>query len=145
MRPCLLKTSCALTNRLYDKITAQAPEYYLFNDELNLLKQHGDEIARSMGFPGAAAKSQDLQKQQQKHHDQQEDRYQRQLETDLDHEHAPDKRWKPARWGDADVGKWNNGVNGEAGIGGGWERGYDVVELGAGCVSTFSTCHDFAA
>jgi len=44
----------------------------------------------------------------------------------------PAKPWKPARWGDADVGKWNNGVNGEEGLGGGIERGWDVVELGAG-------------
>jgi len=44
----------------------------------------------------------------------------------------PEKRWRSAKWGDTEVGKWNNGVNGEQGLGGGFERGYDVVELGAG-------------
>jgi hypothetical protein len=95
---------------LYDRITSDAPEYYLFPDELNLLKTHGDEIARSMGFPGRENEERD------RHRD----------------KHAPVKPWKPARWGDVDVGKWNNGVNGEEGLGGGWETGWDVVELGAG-------------
>ena len=44
----------------------------------------------------------------------------------------PEKPWREAKWGDAEVGRWNNGVNGEQGLGGGFERGYDVVELGAG-------------
>jgi len=44
----------------------------------------------------------------------------------------PEKPWRVAKWGDTEVGKWNNGVNGEQGLGGGFERGYDVVELGAG-------------
>ena len=95
-------------DRLYDRITSEAPEYYLFPDELNLLKAHGESIARWMGFPG-----QDEDERQQMNQ-------------------APNKPWKPARWGDADVGKWNNGVNGEEGLGGGYERGWDVVELGAG-------------
>jgi hypothetical protein len=46
--------------------------------------------------------------------------------------YVDDKPWKPARWGDAALGKHNGGVNGEEGLGGGWERGYNVVELGAG-------------
>lgn len=95
-------------NRLYDRITSEAPEYYLFPDELNLLKTHGEAIARWMGFPG------------------QEERER----WDVNRE--PAKPWKPARWGDAALGKWNNGVNGEEGLGGGFERGWDVVELGAG-------------
>jgi hypothetical protein len=102
-------------NRLYDNITSKAHEYYLFEDELNLLKTHGDEIARSMGFPG-------------------KDRKERE-------QHIPrteEKRWRAAKWGDTEVGKWNLGVNGEQGIGGGWERGYDVVELGAGYVLSSS-------
>lgn len=97
--------------RLYDRITSDAPEYYLFQDELNLLKTHGDQIARSMGFPGSDSP----------------------LRKDGgENDYAPVKPWKPARWGDVDVGKWNNGVNGEEGLGGGWEKGWDVVELGAG-------------
>lgn len=100
-----------LMGRLYDRITADAPEYYLFNDELNLLKTHGPEIARSMGF-GKANK---------------QERQDRQT-----HQIGPEKRWRPAKWGDTEVGKWNRGVNGEEGLGGGFDRGYDVVELGAG-------------
>lgn len=95
--------------RLYDNITSKAHEYYLFEDELNLLKTHGDEIARSMGFPGKGRKEKD-------HHI----------------PHHEEKRWREAKWGDTEVGKWNMGVNGEQGLGGGWARGYDVVELGAG-------------
>ncbi|EIW71173.1 hypothetical protein TREMEDRAFT_42626 [Tremella mesenterica DSM 1558] len=100
--------------RLYDKITSHAPEYYLFEDELSLLKDHGDEIARAMGFPGKS--------------DEEEERRYR------ENERAPEKRWRPARWGDTEVGKWNNGVNGEEGLGGGWQKGWDVVELGAGAL-----------
>lgn len=48
--------------------------------------------------------------------------------------YPPEKEWKPARWGDADVGRWNQGVNGEEGLAGGIERGWDVVELGAGAL-----------
>ncbi|WVR04710.1 hypothetical protein IAU60_001721 [Kwoniella sp. DSM 27419] len=103
--------------RLYDQITSHATEYYLFQDELNLLKEHGDEIARSMGFPGM--------------------RQRRQSDEDLfeeDRDSQPEKPWKPARWGDQAVGKYNGGVNGEEGLGGGAQRGYDVVELGAGAL-----------
>lgn len=46
--------------------------------------------------------------------------------------HFEEKRWRDSKWGDTESGKWNMGVNGEEGLGGGWERGYDVVELGAG-------------
>lgn len=34
--------------RLYDDITTEAPEYYLFGAEEEILKQHGDEIAQVM-------------------------------------------------------------------------------------------------
>lgn len=34
--------------RLYDDITTQAPEYYLFGAEEEILKTRGDEIARAM-------------------------------------------------------------------------------------------------
>ncbi|WVQ75901.1 hypothetical protein IAR50_005536 [Cryptococcus sp. DSM 104548] len=99
--------------RLYDKITSDAPEYYLFNDELNLLKDHGKEIARYMGFQGG-----------KKEQHGQQDTYQS----------GPETNWKPGRWGDAAVGKHNVGVNGEEGLGGGWKPGWDVVELGAGAL-----------
>lgn len=36
------------------------------------------------------------------------------------------------RWGDEKTGRWNGGVNAEEGLGGGKEKGWDVVELGAG-------------
>ena len=92
---------------MYDKITSDAPEYYLFEDELNLLKNHGEEIARCMGFN---------RPKREKHR----------------HTAQPEKRWREAKWGAMEVGKWNNGVNGEEGLGSGIARGYDVVELGAG-------------
>lgn len=100
--------------RLYDKITSDAPEYYLFADELNLLKTHGKDIARAMGFPGKDGPEQDTPERNQSN------------------EEPPTRRWRQARWGDMEVGKWNQGVNGEQGIAGGVNRGYDVVELGAG-------------
>lgn len=34
--------------RLYDDITTQAPEYYLFAAEEEILKHHGDEIVQAM-------------------------------------------------------------------------------------------------
>ncbi|KAK4683845.1 L-histidine Nalpha-methyltransferase / hercynylcysteine S-oxide synthase, partial [Tremellales sp. Uapishka_1] len=105
--------------RLYDKITSEALEYYLFNDELNLLKTHGADIARSMGFPGREREQKEKEKDE---------------EVETEAEGAPAKPWRQARWGDMEVGKWNGGVNGEAGLGGGWERGYDIVELGAGAL-----------
>jgi hypothetical protein len=77
---------------------------------LNLLKKHGGEIARSMGFGKGTPEK------EERHHNGRQ----------------PEKRWREAKWGDTEVGKWNQGVNGEQGIGGGFDRGYDVVELGAG-------------
>lgn len=88
--------------RLYDGITSHAKEYYLFEDELNLLKDHGPEIAEAMGFPTGS--------------------------------YPPAKEWKPARWGDTEVGRYNNGVNGEEGLAAGISRGWDIVELGAGAL-----------
>lgn len=113
---------------MYDQITAQAPEYYLFNDELNLLRTHGADIARSMGFLGRKP----LTPEEQEEEAEQGKEERRKLEEESRQERRPAQPWKPARWGDSAVGKWNNGVNGEQGIGGGFERGYDVVELGAG-------------
>lgn len=121
-----------LTLRLYDRITSDAPEYYLFPDELNLLKQHGHEIALSMGFPGAQQQQQqeEEEKLQQEREEQKEKNQKEGLYDDLPN--VPAKRWRQGKWGDTEVGKWNNGVNGEEGLGGGCDRGYDVVELGAG-------------
>jgi uncharacterized SAM-dependent methyltransferase len=34
--------------RLYDDITTEAPEYYLFGAEENILKKHADEIVQVM-------------------------------------------------------------------------------------------------
>lgn len=48
--------------------------------------------------------------------------------------HAPRIRWRPARWGDAALGRWNNGVNGEEGLASGVDAGWDIVELGAGAL-----------
>ncbi|WWC86788.1 uncharacterized protein L201_001667 [Kwoniella dendrophila CBS 6074] len=107
--------------RLYDKITSSAPEYYPFPDELYLLKEHGEEIAQSMGFP--------CKKKNRRSPDDEE--------SERNNDETPDKPWKPAKWGDAALGKYNNGVNGEEGLGSGnseREKGWDVVELGAGAL-----------
>jgi hypothetical protein len=61
-----------------------------------------------------------------------EETEERERETSHNHEDRPITPWRPAKWGDAALGKWNNGVNGEEGLGGGQKRGWDVVELGAG-------------
>lgn len=42
----LLYDECGL--RLYDEITTQAPEYYLFSAEEEILINHGNDIARFM-------------------------------------------------------------------------------------------------
>lgn len=106
---------------LYDQITANAPEYYPFEDELNLFKKHGAEIAVAMGFPGPGGEATSVPSGDKKH-------------KDKGYRYPPQKPWKPARWGDADVGRWNLGVNGEEGLASGLERGWDVVELGAGAL-----------
>nr|XP_018265365.1 uncharacterized protein I303_01730 [Kwoniella dejecticola CBS 10117]OBR87523.1 hypothetical protein I303_01730 [Kwoniella dejecticola CBS 10117] len=119
--------------RLYDKITSSAPEYYPFPDELHLLKEHGEEIAQSMGFPvggGIAKRHRRTPKEDEQGRNQDE---------------IPDRPWKPAKWGDVALGKYNNGVNGEEGLAGkegsrerdlksgqAHGQGWDVVELGAG-------------
>lgn len=97
---------------LYDNITSSAPEYYPFADELNLIKNHGHEIASAMGFPSEKKDDETYQNM-----------YPRK-----------EGRWRPARWGDAALGRWNNGVNGEEGLASGHEAGWDIVELGAGAL-----------
>lgn len=108
-------TSATDISSLYDRITEQAPEYYLFQDELNLFKTHGAEIALAMGFPERKEEQQVPPKD----------------ETSAT-QGPRDIKWKAGRWGDEKVGKWNGGVNAEEGLGDGVERGWDVVELGAG-------------
>lgn len=134
--------------RLYDAITEDAPEYYLFGAELGLFKEHGAEIARAMGFP---------QPMGHQHGNGQ----QGSLDQET-HAHGQSRGKKvDERWGDVTVGKWNDGVNGENNrcpldvqddpsarvdhrevseedrkrI----ERGWDIVELGAGYVRTSSS------
>lgn len=86
-----------------------------------------------MGFPGAKAlESKDGEQEESLDTEREHKKERRRFERELEVEHAPQKPWRPAKWGDAALGKWNNGVNGEQGLGGGFERGYDVVELGAG-------------
>ncbi|WVW78327.1 hypothetical protein I302_100281 [Kwoniella bestiolae CBS 10118] len=116
--------------RLYDKITSSAPEYYPFPDELHLLKEHGKEIAESMGFPSSSLST---KKHRKEHRDEMDN-----------NDEVPDRPWKPAKWGDAALGKYNEGVNGEEGLDGDeafrmeqtaeQEQGWDVVELGAGAL-----------
>lgn len=128
--------------RLYDAITEDAPEYYLFGAELGLFKEHGGEIARAMGFPDPSVSR--LHGNGQKKNEDQDTPAHRQSRGEKVDE----------KWGDVTVGKWNNGVNGEHnespfGAQNGQsarlgqqdqseeekkkiERGWDIVELGAG-------------
>lgn len=132
--------------RLYDAITEQAPEYYLFGAELGLFKEHGAEIARAMGFPSSQAIKQAKQENGNGHsHEDQND--------EQAHDHARADETVKERWGDEKVGKWNHGVNGQNGFqlnvqdaangdvrDDGMteedqkkvEQGWDIVELGAG-------------
>ncbi|KAJ9094912.1 hypothetical protein QFC19_007768 [Naganishia cerealis] len=123
--------------RLYDAITEQAPEYYLFGAELGLFKEHGAEIARAMGFPQPRKTKQEKQENGNDGHSRERKR---------------DKTVKE-RWGDEEVGKWNQGVNGQNGFQLNVqdsvnedarledlteedkqkvEQGWDIIELGAG-------------
>jgi hypothetical protein len=47
-------------HRIYDRITAEASDYYLFNAELELFKKHGNEIGMAMGFPGKNGETEDV-------------------------------------------------------------------------------------
>jgi hypothetical protein len=127
--------------RLYDAITEDAPEYYLFGAELGLFKEHGAEIARAMGFPQPFNAHQGNGQQGSDEQDTPEHGQSRGEKVD-------------EKWGDVTVGRWNNGVNGEhndspLGPRNGQsahadhlelsvenkqkvERGWDIVELGAG-------------
>lgn len=125
--------------RLYDAITEDAPEYYLFGAELGLFREHGGEIARAMGFPTPV--------ERRRYDGEREEWKEGQRKKETEGEKVDE------RWGDAKVGKWNDGVNGESGgaVEGSaadmtsdgdaeWtkedreqvERGWDIVELGAG-------------
>ncbi|GAC96727.1 hypothetical protein PHSY_004311 [Pseudozyma hubeiensis SY62] len=116
---------------LYDKLTA-APEYYLYNAELQILKDHGPEIAlRIFGHPTTAAEEQSngaaaLPNDKPRKH--QEAPKQNSL---------PPQRGEAAstkeRWGDNGVGRHNGGVNAEEGLDGDRAVGAgSLVELGAG-------------
>ncbi|WWC68052.1 uncharacterized protein I206_101971 [Kwoniella pini CBS 10737] len=113
--------------RLYDKITSSAPEYYPFPDELNLLKENGLEISKSMGFIPKNKNKTKMKKSPKN--------------EKMNQDEIPEKPWKPAKWGDVALGKYNNGVNGEQGLGGkegnrerDFKDGWDIVELGAGAL-----------
>lgn len=137
--------------RLYDAITEDAPEYYLFGAELGLFKEHGAEIARAMGFPQPLGSHHG--NGQQGSEDQEMPAHEQSRGEKVDE-----------KWGDVTVGKWNNGVNGEhnesprsAQNGHGHSaqpgqhdlseedkqrvgRGWDIVELGAGLVAHLLSC-----
>ncbi|EST09822.1 Histidine-specific methyltransferase, SAM-dependent [Kalmanozyma brasiliensis GHG001] len=116
---------------LYDKLTA-APEYYLYNAELQILKDHGPEIALRI-FGHSTATTNDLSATAAAHL---EGPHREQKEAPK-HDNLPPQRDTAAstkeRWGDSDVGRFNGGVNAEEGLDG--ERAVgagSLVELGAG-------------
>ncbi|PWZ01904.1 hypothetical protein BCV70DRAFT_53228 [Testicularia cyperi] len=121
---------------LYDKLTT-APEYYLFNAELQILKDYGPEIAlRIFGHTTPASRKLTSSTSQ---HNRTPQRDHEHDHRDEDEQQAP-KHDGPAssdtmkeKWGDADVGKYNGGVNAEEGLDGDRAVGAgSLVELGAG-------------
>lgn len=116
--------------RLYDRITEEAKEYYPFQAELEIFKRHGLEIAHAMGFPKRRGEEEDEQEKREK----------------SPRAAASGANAGEEKWGDANVGRHNEGVNGEEGAvrgegpvrpatsrsGQRAPRAWDVVELGAG-------------
>ncbi len=116
---------------LYDKLTA-APEYYLYNAELQILKDYGPEIAlRIFGHSTATTKS--LSANTASHHD---GPHHQQKEAPKQDGLPPQRDTAAStkeRWGDSDVGRFNGGVNAEEGLDGDRAVGAgSLVELGAG-------------
>jgi tRNA-specific adenosine deaminase 2 len=103
---------------LYDKLV-EAPEYYLWNAEIDILTRHAKEIAQR-AFGHKTYKEE--QKDEQPYRKQQND--------------FPPKNQLDAtkeRWGDEQVGIHNGGVNAEEGLDGDHAIGAaSLVELGAG-------------
>jgi hypothetical protein len=138
--------------RLYDQITEEAPEYYLYQAELQLLKTHSREIATQMGFPSPSSPSPTSPRSAQGSQSHQTPPPPpRQDDQPPQHDsHSPrvgreDDGETDEKWGDVKVGRWNGGVNAEEGLDGErenknqkestakWKReGWDIVELGAG-------------
>jgi hypothetical protein len=130
-----LNSTCPISHRLYDAITSDAPEYYLFQAELDLLKQHGPEMVRQMGISSSSSSSTTPDysasgphsdsvrndKENERGENGDEERHQRKAEPK-----------NSEKWGDGVVGRWNDGVNGEDGIQGKGSAECDIVELGAG-------------
>lgn len=118
---------------LYDKLTT-APEYYLYNAELQILQDFGPEIAlRIFGHPTNTASGRSsvtaAGQQRAPHFDHEEAQNDETLPPPVRDALAPTKE----RWGDGKVGRFNGGVNAEEGLDG--ERAVgagSLVELGAG-------------
>jgi hypothetical protein len=133
--------------RLYDQITEEAPEYYLYQAELQLLKTHSREIAAQMGFPSPSSHTSQPTHQTPPPPPRQDDQPPQNDSPRIDRE---DDGETDEKWGDVKVGRWNGGVNGEEGLDGerenkkdvlsgngiegkkGVGKGWDIVELGAG-------------
>lgn len=125
-------------HRLYDQITEEAPEYYLYQAELQLLKTHSHEIAAQMGFPSPSPHTP---------HQTPPPKEDPQPQNDSPRVGREDDGETDEKWGDVKVGRWNGGVNAEEGLDGEREnqnqkdvsakgkkegKGWDIVELGAG-------------
>ncbi|TKY90429.1 hypothetical protein EX895_000427 [Sporisorium graminicola] len=116
---------------LYDKLTT-APEYYLYNAELQILKDHGPEIALRI-FGHSTATVENLSGASVAHRD---GPYREQQEARKDDTLPPQRDATASakqRWGDSVVGRFNGGVNAEEGLDGDRAVGAgSLVELGAG-------------
>lgn len=124
-----------ISHRLYDAITSDAPEYYLFQAELDLLKQHGPEMVRQMGISSSSSSSTTPDYSASSPHSdtvRKEKENGRGEHEDEERQQRKDEPKTSEKWGDGVVGRWNDGVNGEDGIQGKGSAGCDIVELGAG-------------
>ncbi|MCO5590102.1 hypothetical protein L7F22_044071 [Adiantum nelumboides] len=111
---------------LYDKLV-EAPEYYLWNAESDILSRYADEIVhRAFGLntppPPRKEDDQKEEKQDQSHQNE-----------SFPHHSNGGKGDAKEKWGDDRVGIHNGGVNGEEGMDGKRAVGAaSMVELGAG-------------
>ncbi|EPQ32309.1 uncharacterized protein PFL1_00505 [Pseudozyma flocculosa PF-1] len=115
---------------LYDKLTT-APEYYLYNAELEVLREFGPEIARRIFGYHTLPASRPIPESPKKDERQEEPR------KDDGGGRTPSNaglaNGHKEKWGDQSVGKFNGGVNAEEGLDGDRAVGAgSLVELGAG-------------
>lgn len=128
--------------QLYDRLV-EAPEYYLWNAEIDILKRHASEIALRMfghqtyaeGRTTASLGNGSKQQQQQQQKEEKQEQQQDGPKKIPPHQIPPSaKDASRERWGDNRVGLHNGGVNAEEGLDSKVpaKGPASLVELGAG-------------